>query len=269
MYLRGTPPNSPPCAGNPFPQSPPGYFEFGMLHELVHTLGYAPACAPHHWRFGHVSDSNQDLMWAGDPPLFWQPRTLDVGRDDYFEANVPGCSDLSDSPFLEASGVDVSVSVVARGGDGVVQMPASRTAGATECTASCKATFEPSASVTLRATPSFGSAFAGWSGDCAGPDVICTLVASQPRSVTATFVQATARISVAVSGKGRVLSTPRRVACPARCSALFPVGQRVVLRAAPAKGWTFARWSKPCGRKTRCAFEVTASRSLRAVFRRA
>jgi hypothetical protein len=66
-----------------------------------------------------------------------------------------------------------------------------------------------------------------------------------------------------------VLSTPRRIACPSRCSALFPVGQQLALRATPAKGWLFSRWSKLCGRKARCAFDVGAARSLRAVFRRA
>ena len=41
MYLRGEPPGAPACATNELGASleHPGYFEFGMLHELVHTLG--------------------------------------------------------------------------------------------------------------------------------------------------------------------------------------------------------------------------------------
>ena len=33
-------------------------------------------------------------------PGGWTPSTLDVGRDDYFEAGVDGCLDFSESAFL-------------------------------------------------------------------------------------------------------------------------------------------------------------------------
>jgi hypothetical protein len=75
--------------------------DFAMLHELLHTLGFVPTCAPHQTRGGHASDSSHDLMYAGDD--VWRPDTLDVGRDDYFEAHVPGCLDLASSPFLETA----------------------------------------------------------------------------------------------------------------------------------------------------------------------
>jgi hypothetical protein len=104
MYLRGElPPGSPPCASNPFagPAQPPGYMEYAMLHEVLHTIGLVPQCAPHHTRSGHVSDDPTDLMYAGDEP--WTPAALDVGRDDYFEAGVSGCLDLATSPYLEGN----------------------------------------------------------------------------------------------------------------------------------------------------------------------
>jgi hypothetical protein len=72
-----------------------------MLHELVHTLGFVAACAPHHTLAGHVSDDPQDLMYAG--PLAWQPSMLDVGRDDYF-GHGAYCDDLATSDFLEQLG---------------------------------------------------------------------------------------------------------------------------------------------------------------------
>lgn len=77
--------------------SVPGYLEFGMLHEILHTLGIAAICAPNYYQ-AHVSDSPQDLMYAGSEP--WVPSKLDVGRNDYFEANRPGCPDLARSSFL-------------------------------------------------------------------------------------------------------------------------------------------------------------------------
>jgi hypothetical protein len=100
LYLHGAPPGAPPCDTNRFagPGEPPGYLEFAMIHELLHTLGFVPTCAPHHTRAGHVSDDPSDLMWAGDAP--WTPAVLDAGHDDYFHAGLPGCLDLADSPYL-------------------------------------------------------------------------------------------------------------------------------------------------------------------------
>ena len=86
------------CAGR---GEAPRYFEFGMLHELMHTLGFVPTCAPHHTLAGHTSDSPRDLMWAGDQT--WQPAVLDVGNDDYYRAGIAGCPDFADSPFLDSN----------------------------------------------------------------------------------------------------------------------------------------------------------------------
>jgi hypothetical protein len=72
--------------------------EFGMLHEIMHTLGYVPKCAPHHTRAGHSSDSTSDLMYAGDAP--WAPSVLDPGHDDYYLTGRTACPDLSRSVFL-------------------------------------------------------------------------------------------------------------------------------------------------------------------------
>lgn len=100
LYLRGEPPGAPPCSTNPFasPGGSPGYLQYAMLHEIFHTMGIVPTCAPHHTRAGHVSDSPTDLMYAGDEP--WTPSTLDVGRDDYFDAQIPGCQDLTTNGWL-------------------------------------------------------------------------------------------------------------------------------------------------------------------------
>ena len=99
MYLHGLYSGPVPCDTNPWGSiGHPGYLEFASIHEVLHTLGFVPKCAPHHTRQGHVSDSPSDLMWAGDAP--WRPSTLDVGHDDYYEAHIPGCPDLSDSPYL-------------------------------------------------------------------------------------------------------------------------------------------------------------------------
>ena len=104
LYLQGRPPAAALCANNPFatPGGPPRYWDFAMLHELVHTLGFVATCAPHHTLAGHTSDDVRDLMYAG--PLGWAPSLLDVGRDDYYGHSTAGCPDLEDSPFLTAAG---------------------------------------------------------------------------------------------------------------------------------------------------------------------
>ena len=88
LYLQGTPAGAAPCNTNPFATSstsPPGYLEFAMIHELMHTLGFVSSGAPHFTAAGHVSDSPTDLMYAGSLP--WTPSTLDVGQDDYYHSS--------------------------------------------------------------------------------------------------------------------------------------------------------------------------------------
>jgi hypothetical protein len=105
MYLLGTPPGSAPCSSNSFRSGSqaPGYFEVGMLHEVLHTLGFVATCSPNHTMSGHVSDAPRDLMWAGSAPWDIPNMTLDVGRDDYYDHFLPGCRDLADSAYLDSA----------------------------------------------------------------------------------------------------------------------------------------------------------------------
>jgi hypothetical protein len=102
-YLLGTPPGFTPCMANPVgaSQDVPGYIDIGMLHEIMHTFGFVATCAPHKTPDGHVSDSHADLMYRGPAPWDWERAQLDVGRDDYYKANISGCLDLAMSAFLE------------------------------------------------------------------------------------------------------------------------------------------------------------------------
>jgi hypothetical protein len=86
------------------PGAPPKYWEFAMLHDIVHGLGYVARCAPHFGRdsTGHVSDFVNDLMYTG--PGGWElPPTLDVGRDDYYGHGRADCPDLARSPYLTST----------------------------------------------------------------------------------------------------------------------------------------------------------------------
>jgi hypothetical protein len=184
LFLRGTPPGT-PCISSPLGRNPPGYFEFAMLHEIVHVLGFVPGCAPHYtpMRGPHVSDSRFDLMYTGTEPIGTNEpgrMRLDVGRDDYYMANVPGCPDLSNSPYLESA---YPISVTVSGPGTVTSSPAG-----IDCPGSCTGKF--GGSVTLTATPSAGALFKGWTGACSGTG---TCVVTSEGSVTASFSAASHR----------------------------------------------------------------------------
>ena len=103
MYLRGRP-SGVMCELNGFAAAtaPPTYWEYAMLHDILHGLGMVPTCAPHHHLSGHVSDFANDLMWAGNQP--WQfPTHLDIGRDDYYGHGRTDCADLARSPYLTSN----------------------------------------------------------------------------------------------------------------------------------------------------------------------
>lgn len=110
LYLRGEIPGFLPCSENPFAQDEdsPGYWEFALVHEILHTLGFVATCAPSHVLSGHVGDDNEDLMYAGNLP--WMPWLLDFNRDDYFAHSNGRCLDLLDSRFLLPATVNVQQS---------------------------------------------------------------------------------------------------------------------------------------------------------------
>lgn len=93
------------------PGQSPAYPEFNMVHELLHGLGFVPSCAPHS-NAAHVTDSSADVMYAPSGSR------LDVGRDDYYEAHIPGCLDLANSAYLGLVPPVPPGSVAALAGDG-------------------------------------------------------------------------------------------------------------------------------------------------------
>ena len=207
MYLQAQPTNDPqPCIAAPgFGKGvfQPGYFEIGLLHEVLHTLGFSPHCAPHASVDGygdHVHDSPTDLMYAPDAKSTaywdWSRAVLDYNHDDYYRAHIPGCPDLSDSPYLESiPSFHLSVTVV---GHGSVDATVGST-GAEPCSNVCSLSALRGAAVTLVATPASGYKFVGWSDTCSGTDA-CQLTMTGDSAVTATFRAFPLHLTVARSG---------------------------------------------------------------------
>ena len=122
--------------------------------------------------------------------------------------------------------------------------------------------------MTLTAAPDTRARFEGWRGACSGTDA-CVLAVDAPKSVEAVFGPASYRLTVSVTGSGRVRSTPAGLDCSRRCSAEFTAGTAVRLRAAPRRGWRFLAWAGACSGSRQCVVTMDAAATVRARFRRA
>ncbi|HMC67892.1 MAG TPA: hypothetical protein VKJ07_01950, partial [Mycobacteriales bacterium] len=128
----------------------------------------------------------------------------------------------------------------------------------------CSDTYGAGTSVTLTATPGTGQSFTGWSGDCSGASLACTVTMSQARSVTATFSGvATYPLSVGTggAGTGTVTSNVGGINCGATCSATYADGTVVTLTASVGSGSNFVGWSGDCsGTSTTCTLTMGQAR---------
>jgi hypothetical protein len=231
-------------------------------HELIHGLGALPAGAPHPCSandVGHPCDSTQDIMYpfASGQPL--ASHLLDVNHDDYY-AHAGSWFDLQDSSWLRRLDAQVPVAITISGRGTVRSFQPGP-----ECMATCTVEWDSGSSVQLEPTSAAGQRFVRWSGSCTG--LTCTLQMTEPRAVTALFAQARFALTVAVTGKGVVRSTPRGIACRVRCSASFTSFQAVRLTAAPLKGWRFLRWTGACaGTRLTCSVPMRAATLVRGTF---
>jgi YVTN family beta-propeller protein len=134
----------------------------------------------------------------------------------------------------------------------------------------CAAPFAAGSQVTLTASASAGSSFAGWSGGgCAGTGA-CVVTMSAAQSVTATFnIIPSFMLSVfpSGSGSGTVTSMPSGINCGGTCNASFQMGTQVVLTAAVVNGSTFAGWSGGgCSGDQSCSVTLGANTTVNASF---
>ena len=181
LYLRGTFGPGATCYDPERSRAGLQIMDFAMLHEVLHTMGFVPSCAPNHTRAGHVSDSPRDLMYAGDEP--WRPAVLDVGSDDYFHAHILGCAELAVSRYLDRGfgPAKAKLTVVVTGPGRVRSSP-----HGLSCSGRCSASFHRGMRVSLRAVPARGARFVGWGGACRGTNS-CRVTLDRARSVYARF----------------------------------------------------------------------------------
>jgi hypothetical protein len=113
------------------------------------------------------------------------------------------------------------------------------------CGSDCSEAYNEGTNVTLTATASAGSTFAGWSGACSGTGE-CSVTMNAEKTVTATFNQQVQQYTLTVTksgtGGGTVTSNPAGINCGGDCSKTYDQGTRVTLTATPASGSTFEGW---------------------------
>jgi hypothetical protein len=137
-----------------------------------------------------------------------------------------------------------------------------------DCGSDCSQTYNYGTSVTLTASPAFGSTFAGWSGACSGTGS-CVVSMTSAKSVTATFnviPPQTLTVSRIGSGSGTITSSPAGIDCGSDCSEDYTYGTSVTLTASPAFGSTFVGWSGDCSGTGSCVVSMTTARSVTAGF---
>lgn len=158
----------------------------------------------------------------------------------------------------------LAVTVGGTGGGTVTSMP-----GGINCNPTCTASYGPGAAITLTANPAPTSAFGGWSDACAaaGTNLTCDVTMDMALTVGAQFDIVAQALTVAVTGNGRITSTPVGIDCPGDCDEAFPTGTMVTLLAAPNAGSGFAAWQGACaGSGASCQLTVNAGTMATAAF---
>src|SRR5581483_6480320 len=123
--------------------------------------------------------------------------------------------------------------------------------------------------ITLLESPDAGYTFSGWSGDCGGSGVSCSVRVTRDAFVTPTFTSlgAVFSLGVTVAGNGAVNGGGISCSSGATCTADEAAGSTVLLTATPDAGYDFAGWTGACtGTKPTCAVQLTADAAVTATF---
>ena len=142
-----------------------------------------------------------------------------------------------------------------------------------ECGTTCSessASFDHGTVVTLSASPSPGSFFVTWTGDCSGAGP-CEVTMSAAKSVGAEFALQRHQLTVSKSGSGSgtVTSSPAGISCGATCTANFDHGTVVTLTAAPGPNSKAVVWGSCPGTvnaSNQCEVTMSAARTASASF---
>ena len=121
--------------------------------------------------------------------------------------------------------------------------------------------------VTLTATPTAGSVFAGWSGGgCSGTGT-CVVTLNSSTTVTATFNLITFALTVTRTNGGSVSSSPAGINCGSDCSENYVENTVVTLTRQTDTGGVFLGWGGACsGTGLTCNVTMDAAKTVTATF---
>jgi hypothetical protein len=232
-----------------------------VVHEIFHSMGIVPSCAPHQAGF-HVTDDANDLMRSeADPTASGSSGTgqvIDANHDDYFNPKLssdgqtavaiggcPASLNLANMPWV-THGVfpNLHLDVAGKGFVEVGKVGI--------CSGACDYPKAIGSSYTLVPQPDNGWHFVGWGGSCTGSGA-CSVTMDSERSVTATFAPNLVKVTVRIVGAGRVKGLLRG-ACTRTCARSIAAGTKIHLIAIPAKSWRFSGWT---GCSHTCAFPAS------------
>lgn len=115
---------------------------------------------------------------------------------------------------------------------------------------SCEQTFESTIPVVLTATPSIGSVFKGWSGDCASTasSSNTTITVSLTKNMTckAQFAATVYILNIIKTGDGTVTSDDSFINCGNTCINSYSKNNNITLTAKANTGSEFTGWSGDC-----------------------
>jgi hypothetical protein len=136
------------------------------------------------------------------------------------------------------------------------------------CGADCSEAFPEGATISLRATATTGSMFAGWSGGGCSGTGDCTVTVTADLAITAMFVASDSLVvTVTGNGTGSVTSSPAGIVCPGDCGENYALGQTVTLYASPGIGSRFAGWSGGgCSGTGSCFVSTNSPAAVTATF---
>jgi YVTN family beta-propeller protein len=182
---------------------------------------------------------------------------------------VTGTIAVGSSPVAQGIFIGPPTLTVAEAGSGSGQVTSSPTG--INCSASspqCAAMFPDGTQVTLTASATTGSSFAGWSGGgCSGTGT-CVITPTADTTVTATFtVIPSFMLSVMTAGSGTVASSPPGIDCVSNgntCSAVYESGTVVSLT--QSTGQSFTGWGGACSGIGTCIITMNAAESASASF---
>ncbi len=137
------------------------------------------------------------------------------------------------------------------------------------CSAPCTGLFTPGSTVILSVSPAVDSYVVGITyPGCFQTPQSCIVTMNGPQTVEV-WVERKWRVSLGMTGSGKVTSNPAGLDCSASCNPYVLPGF-ASFDAEPAPGWRFVRWDGACSSAgfTRCVLQLSADAAISVVFER-